>query len=64
MADRVGTAELSRRVQQRLHDPVYVTPLKAYIIESLTKAQAVGMGPYWEKADAGAKRSLEKFLSS
>lgn len=59
----VGTAELSRRVQQRLHDPIYVTPLKTYIVDCLTRAQAVGLGPYWDKADQGTKHSLEKFLS-
>jgi hypothetical protein len=62
-ADCPGTAELSRRVQQRLHDPIYIIPLKSHIIDCLTRAQSVGLGPYWEKADQGARRSLEKFLS-
>jgi hypothetical protein len=58
-----GTAELARRVQLRQHDPVYTAPLKGYVIDSLTRAQGVGLGQYWEKADPAARSSLEKFLA-
>jgi len=57
------TAEGKRRVALEDSDPAYAVPLKGYIINVLTQAQSVGLGPYWEKADAGTKNSLEKFLS-
>lgn len=58
-----GTPEGSRRLQLEDHDPAYATPLKGYVLEVLQRAHAVGLGPYWDKADEGTKRSLEKFLS-
>lgn len=57
------TAESRRRVALEDSDPAFAVPLKGYIINVLTQAQGVGLGPYWEKADAGTKHSLEKFLS-
>ena len=44
-------------------DPAFAVPLKGYIIDVLNRAQAVGLGPYWEKSDEGARNSLMKFLS-
>lgn len=44
-------------------DPAYAVPLRAYVVDVLTRAQGVGLGPYWDKADAGAKNSLQKFLA-
>jgi len=58
-----GTPEGQRRLALEEADPAYAIPLKAYIIDCLTRAQAVGMGPYWDKADQGARHSLERFLS-
>lgn len=58
-----GTLEGARRIALEDHDPAYAVSLKAYIIDCLQRAHAVGMGPYWDKADEGTKKSLEKFLS-
>lgn len=60
---RSGKPEGARRFQLEDHDPAFTIPLKAFIIESLQTASQKGMGPYWEKADEGTKKSLEKFLS-
>lgn len=57
------TPEGKRRASLEDSDPAYAIPLKQYIINVLTQAQNVGLGPYWEKADEGTKRSLEKFLA-
>lgn len=58
-----NTPEGARRSNLEDHDPAYAMPLKQFIIDTLHRASAVGMGPYWEKADEATKRSLEKFLS-
>jgi hypothetical protein len=58
-----GTPEGARRVTLEDSDPAYRVPLKGYVIDVLTRAQSVGLGPYWDKADAGTKNSLQKFLS-
>lgn len=58
-----GTPEGARRLQLEDNDPAYAVPIKSYIIGCLQRTQAVGLGPYWEKADEGARKSLEKFLS-
>ena len=58
-----GTPEGLRRTQLEDSDPAYAVPLRGYVVDVLTRAQAVGLGPYWAKADAGAKHSLEKFLA-
>jgi len=60
---RVDTPEGKRRSTLEDNDPAFAVPLQGYIIDALTKAQHVGLGPYWDKADEGTKRSLEKFLS-
>ena len=62
-ADWPDTPEGARRTTLEDQDPAYAAPLNAYIIDVLYRASAVGMGPYWEKADPLTKRSLEKFLS-
>lgn len=58
-----GMPEQSRRAGLEDSDPAYRVPLKTYVVEVLTRAGEVGLGPYWDKADAGTKASLEKFLS-
>ncbi|ORY25236.1 armadillo-type protein [Naematelia encephala] len=63
LADIEGTAEEGRRDALENSDIAYSVPLKGFIISALTEAQAVGLGPYWDKADEGTKRSLERFLS-
>ncbi|WVQ83491.1 hypothetical protein IAT38_005632 [Cryptococcus sp. DSM 104549] len=62
-ADIQDTPEGTRRLTLEDTDPAYAVPLKAYVVQTLTQASAVGLGPYWEKADEGTKRSLEKFLA-
>jgi hypothetical protein len=57
-----GSAEGLRRQTLEDNDQAYAVPLKAYVVQVLTRAGEVGMGPYWDKADAGTKTSLEKFL--
>ncbi|KAK4688100.1 importin-11, partial [Tremellales sp. Uapishka_1] len=57
------TQEGKRRSALEDTDPAFATPLKAYVISVLTQGQNVGLGPYWEKADEGTKKSLTKFLS-
>ncbi|WVQ62887.1 uncharacterized protein L199_001036 [Kwoniella botswanensis] len=57
------TPEGKRRVTLEDSDPAYSVPLKGYIVQILHQAHAVGLGPFWDKADEGTKRSLEKFLS-
>lgn len=58
-----GSPEAARREQLEKHDPAFAAPVKVYIIDCLQRAQSVGLGPYWEKADEGARKSLEKFLA-
>jgi len=58
-----GMPEQTRRGALEDADPAYRVPLKAYVVETLTRAGEVGLGPYWEKADAGTRASLEKFLA-
>jgi hypothetical protein len=58
-----GTLEATRRSNLEDRDPAATVPLKEYVVNVLQRAQAVGLGPYWDKADAGAKNSLEKFLN-
>ncbi|WVQ94582.1 hypothetical protein IAU59_001662 [Kwoniella sp. CBS 9459] len=58
-----GTPEGVRRTTLENSDPAYSVPLKGYVVQVLHQAHTVGLGPFWEKADAGAKHSLEKFLS-
>ncbi|WWC87587.1 uncharacterized protein L201_002477 [Kwoniella dendrophila CBS 6074] len=58
-----GTPEGNRRTTLEDNDPAYSVPLKGYIMQALNQAHAAGLGPYWNKADEGTKRSLEKFLS-
>ncbi|WRT65380.1 uncharacterized protein IL334_002323 [Kwoniella shivajii] len=62
-SDIQDTPEGKRRITLENNDPAYAIPLKSYIVQVLHQAQAVGLGPYWEKADEGTKRSLEKFLA-
>ncbi|WVW79847.1 hypothetical protein I302_101817 [Kwoniella bestiolae CBS 10118] len=57
------TPEGKRRVHLEDSDPAYAVSLKRYIVQVLHQAHTVGLGPFWEKADEGTKRSLEKFLS-
>ncbi|WWC68913.1 uncharacterized protein I206_102849 [Kwoniella pini CBS 10737] len=57
------TPEGQRRVTLEDSDPAYSVPLKGYVMQVLNQAHAVGLGPFWEKADEGTRRSLEKFLS-
>jgi len=57
------SAEGQRRQTLEDSDPAYGVPLKGYVVQVLTRAGEVGMGPYWDKADAGTKASLEKFLA-
>ncbi|OCF78224.1 hypothetical protein I204_00161 [Kwoniella mangroviensis CBS 8886] len=57
------TPEGKRRVTLEDSDPAYSVPLKGYIVQILHQAHAVGLGPFWDKADQGTKRSLETFLS-
>ncbi|GFZ42911.1 hypothetical protein JCM24511_00629 [Saitozyma sp. JCM 24511] len=61
--DIENTPEGARRNALEDADPAFSVPLKAYIIDVLHRAHAVGLGVYWDKADEGTKRSLEKFLS-
>ncbi|ORX36457.1 armadillo-type protein [Kockovaella imperatae] len=58
-----NTPEGDRRNALENEDPAFKVPFKAFLIEALHRANEVGMGPYWDKADAGTKHSLEKFLS-
>lgn len=58
-----GTPEGARRLALEDSDPAYGVPLRGYIVDVLTRSQNAGLGPYWEKADAGAKNSLQKFLA-
>ncbi|KAK8861272.1 hypothetical protein IAR55_002091 [Kwoniella newhampshirensis] len=60
--DIQDTPEGKRRVALEDADPAYAVPLKTYVVQILTQAQAVGLGPYWDKADEGTKHSLQKFL--
>lgn len=55
--------EGQRRLELGNADPAFATPLRGFVIDVLTRAQGVGLGPYWDRADAGAKSSLEKFLA-
>ncbi|WOO78855.1 Importin-11 [Vanrija pseudolonga] len=57
------TPEGSRRSTLEDADPAFHIPLRSYVVDVLTRAQAVGLGPYWDRADAGAKNSLQKFLA-
>jgi hypothetical protein len=57
------TAEGKRRAALEDADPAYAVPLKTYVVNALTRASELGMGPYWDKADAGTKNSLQKFLA-
>ena len=59
----LDTPEGARRTAVEDGDPAFAVPLKAYLIDVLTRAQGVGLGPYWEKADEGTKHSLMRFLS-
>jgi uncharacterized protein (DUF736 family) len=61
-SDIERTPEGSRRLALEDADPAFAVPLRAYIVDVLTRSQSVGVGAYWEKADAGARSSLEKFL--
>nr|XP_031857373.1 uncharacterized protein CI109_007237 [Kwoniella shandongensis]KAA5524445.1 hypothetical protein CI109_007237 [Kwoniella shandongensis] len=56
------TPEGKRRLVLENADPAYAVPLKSYVVQVLTQSQAVGLGPYWDKADEGTKHSLQKFL--
>jgi len=58
-----GTEEYNRRNALSAVDPVFSQTLKAYIAERLTRAQDLGMRPYWDRLDQGVKDSLTKFLS-
>lgn len=58
-----NTPEGQRRLSLENNDPAYTVPLKDFILQLLNQASSVGLDPYWAKADAGAKRSLEKFLN-
>jgi hypothetical protein len=62
-AEIEGMPEQTRRAGLEDADPAFRVPLKGYVVEVLTRAGEVGLGPYWEKADAGTKASLEKFLA-
>ena len=62
-AELEGSAEQSRRAALEDADPAYGVPLKSYIVEVMNRGGAVGLGGYWDKADEGTKRSLEKFLA-
>lgn len=62
-SDIERSLEGARRRALEDADPAYAVPLRAFIVDVLTRSQAVGLGPYWDKADAGAKHSLEKFLA-
>nr|XP_018264314.1 uncharacterized protein I303_02479 [Kwoniella dejecticola CBS 10117]OBR86472.1 hypothetical protein I303_02479 [Kwoniella dejecticola CBS 10117] len=62
-SDIQHTPEGQRRITLEDNDPAYSVPLKGYVVQVLHQAHAHGLGPYWEKADAGTKSSLEKFLS-
>lgn len=62
-AEIEGTLEAQRRSALEDHDPAFAIPLKGYVVDALTRAHSVGLGPYWDKADQGTKHSLEKFLS-
>ncbi|KAL7423456.1 hypothetical protein Q5752_001036 [Cryptotrichosporon argae] len=55
--------EGARRAALEAADPAMAVPLKGYVVDVLNRAQAVGLGEYWAKADAGARHSLEKFLA-
>ncbi|OWZ26235.1 hypothetical protein C361_07067 [Cryptococcus neoformans Tu259-1] len=58
-----NTPEGQRRLSLENNDPAYTVPLKDFILQLLNQASSVGLDLYWAKADAGAKRSLEKFLN-
>lgn len=58
------TPEGARRRAFEDADPAWAVPLRGFVMDALTAAQGRGLGPYWEKADAGARHSLEKFLAS
>jgi hypothetical protein len=62
-AEIEGMPEQTRRGALEDADPAYRVPLKSYVVEVLTRAQGVGLREYWEKADAGTRASLEKFLA-
>lgn len=57
------TPEGARRKALEDSDPAYAVPLRGFVVDVLTRAHAVGLGPYWDKADAGTKNSLQKFLA-
>jgi hypothetical protein len=57
-----GSLEQQRRIALEDADPAYSVPLKSYVVEVMRRGGEVGLGPYWDKADEGTKRSLEKFL--
>ncbi|WVO24261.1 uncharacterized protein IAS62_005625 [Cryptococcus decagattii] len=59
-----NTPEGQRRLSLEDNDPAYTVPLKDFISQLLRQASSVGLNPYWEKADAGTKQSLEKFLTT
>ncbi|XAO26843.1 hypothetical protein I312_105684 [Cryptococcus bacillisporus CA1280] len=59
-----NTPEGQRRLSLEDNDPAYTVPLKDFILQLLKQASSVGLNPYWEKADAGTKQSLEKFLTT
>ncbi|GMK54406.1 hypothetical protein CspeluHIS016_0109920 [Cutaneotrichosporon spelunceum] len=56
------TPEGVRRKALEDGDPAYAVPLRGFVVDVLMRAHNVGLGPYWDKADAGTKASLEKFL--
>lgn len=58
-----GSLEQTRRSALEDADPAYSVPLKQYIVEVMQRGGQVGLGVYWDKADEGTKRSLEKFLA-
>jgi hypothetical protein len=62
-SQRADSPEGARRNALEDADPAFSVPLKAYIVDVLHRAHSVGLGAYWDKADEGTKRSLEKFLS-
>jgi hypothetical protein len=58
-----GTEELNRRNALEVTDPVYSQKLAPFVADRLTRAQDLGMGPYWEKLDMNVKAMLMKYLS-
>ena len=62
-AELEGSPEQARREGLESADPAFGVPLKQYIVEVMRRGGEVGLGAYWDRADEGTKRSLEKFLS-